>query len=121
MQEFPSTITSKGQVTIPKAVRERLGLSAHDRIVFVIEDDGTVTLRVPQYPTVASLAGAAGSLERKVTWAEMREIAREDHLAAKYAPKPCIHMTLASTEAQVSLARNRDQPHAPTTRSASSS
>ena len=33
-------LTSKGQVTIPKDVRERLGLRAGDEIEFVEDDDG---------------------------------------------------------------------------------
>ena len=37
-----TTLTSKGQVTIPKAVRDELGLSEGDRIAFRILEDGTV-------------------------------------------------------------------------------
>ena len=37
-------LTSKGQVTIPKAVRERLGLRPGDEIEFV-EDDGIFSLQ----------------------------------------------------------------------------
>jgi AbrB family looped-hinge helix DNA binding protein len=39
-----STITAKGQTTIPKAVRERLGVEAGDRVDFVIRPDGHVTI-----------------------------------------------------------------------------
>lgn len=78
MQEALATITSKGQVTIPAPVRQRLGLRAGDIVAFVVEDDGTVRLRPPRYPTVASLRGAAGSLDRSLTWHELREIARQD-------------------------------------------
>ena len=39
MREIVSTVTSKGQVTIPVEVRRRLGISVHDKIAFVIEDD----------------------------------------------------------------------------------
>ncbi|MGH7557327.1 MAG: AbrB/MazE/SpoVT family DNA-binding domain-containing protein [Gemmatimonadota bacterium] len=39
-----STLTSKGQVTIPKAVRDRLGLRPGDRLEFSIESDGTMTV-----------------------------------------------------------------------------
>lgn len=35
-----ATITSKGQITIPKAVREALGVSAGDRVEFVAEEKG---------------------------------------------------------------------------------
>jgi len=38
-----ATVTSKGQVTIPKAVREALGISEGDRILFRV-DRGRATL-----------------------------------------------------------------------------
>ena len=41
-----STVTSKGQVTVPKAVREHLRLAAGDRVDFVIVEDGRVELRL---------------------------------------------------------------------------
>jgi antitoxin PrlF len=40
-----STLTSKGQTTIPKEVREHLKLQSGDQIDFVIRPDGTVNLR----------------------------------------------------------------------------
>jgi AbrB family looped-hinge helix DNA binding protein len=80
MKEIISTITSKGQVTIPAAVRQHLGLKRGDKLAFVLADDGSVALAVPTYSTVASLAGAAGSLGQPLSWKEMREIAREEHL-----------------------------------------
>ncbi len=39
-----SKITSKGQITVPKAVREALAVYPGDRIRFVIHDDSTVTV-----------------------------------------------------------------------------
>lgn len=81
MQEALATITSKVQVTIPASVRQRLGLRPGDKVVFIVEDDGTVRLHPPRYPTVASLRGAAGSLERSLTWHELRDIARQDRYA----------------------------------------
>ena len=49
-----STITSKGQTTIPKSVRERLHLKTGDRVEFVAQDDGTA-LMVPATLTLAQL------------------------------------------------------------------
>jgi AbrB family looped-hinge helix DNA binding protein len=39
-----STISSKGQVTVPKAIRQRLHLNAGDRLQFLVEADGSVRL-----------------------------------------------------------------------------
>jgi len=35
-----ATITSKGQITLPKEVREALGVGTGDRVEFVAEPDG---------------------------------------------------------------------------------
>jgi antitoxin PrlF len=39
-----STLTRKGQTTIPKDIRERLGLKPGDKIKFTVNADGSVTL-----------------------------------------------------------------------------
>lgn len=40
-----ATVTSKGQITIPKKVRERLHLGPGDRVEFLIEKGGEVFMR----------------------------------------------------------------------------
>ena len=85
MKEIVSTMTSKGQVTIPAEVRKQLGIATGDKITFVIEDAGKIELRAPIYPTVASLRGAAGSLAEPLSWEEMRAIAREDQANAAHS------------------------------------
>jgi AbrB family looped-hinge helix DNA binding protein len=40
-----ATVTSKGQITLPKAVRERLHLDTGDRVDFVVKENGEVVLR----------------------------------------------------------------------------
>ena len=37
-----STISSKGQVTVPQEIRTRLGLATGDRVEFVVEGDKTL-------------------------------------------------------------------------------
>jgi AbrB family looped-hinge helix DNA binding protein len=44
-----SALTAKGQVTIPKAVRDHLNLSPGDRVKFFLHLDGTVVI-LPSYP-----------------------------------------------------------------------
>jgi AbrB family looped-hinge helix DNA binding protein len=51
-----ATLTTKGQVTIPKAVRDHLRLDTGDRVSFVIHDDGTVVVK-PLTRHVGDLAG----------------------------------------------------------------
>ena len=45
-----ATVTSKGQVTIPKRIRDRLGLSAGTELEFVLEEDGTIRVREKEPP-----------------------------------------------------------------------
>ncbi|MFB6202653.1 MAG: AbrB/MazE/SpoVT family DNA-binding domain-containing protein [Halorhabdus sp.] len=49
-----ATITSKGQVTIPKPIRDRLGLDAGTEVEFVLDEDGTVQVR-PKEPAMERL------------------------------------------------------------------
>ena len=51
-----ATLTSKGQLTLPKAIRDRLRLGAGDRVDFVVEDDGTIVLK-PATAHVRELKG----------------------------------------------------------------
>ena len=51
-----TTITSKGQVTIPKAIRDALGVGPGDRVLFVHHEDGTVVVE-PETVDVRSLCG----------------------------------------------------------------
>ena len=51
-----TSVTSKGQVTIPKAVRQRLGIRTGSRIEFIVVDDH-IELRVSSSPTKVSDSG----------------------------------------------------------------
>lgn len=51
-----STMTSKGQITLPKEVREHFHLKAGDQIEFKIEPSGSVELR-PLSGSIMSLFG----------------------------------------------------------------
>ena len=46
--ERKATVTVKGQTTIPKPVRDALGVSGHDEIGFRVYDDGSVQLFRPE-------------------------------------------------------------------------
>jgi antitoxin PrlF len=51
-----ATLTSKGQTTIPKEIRESLGMKTGDRMTFTLLPDGTVLLRLKN-KRVADFAG----------------------------------------------------------------
>jgi antitoxin PrlF len=71
-----SAITVKGQATIPKALRERLGLKPGDRVKFFVHPDGSVVL-LPKL-SAATLRGMIKSRRRRpVTIDEMTEAAAE--------------------------------------------
>lgn len=40
-----STVTSKGQITIPKMIRERFGLREGSVLEFIVDEDGRILLR----------------------------------------------------------------------------
>jgi AbrB family looped-hinge helix DNA binding protein len=68
-----SAITSKGQATIPKPIREHLQLKPGDKVKFFIHPDGSVVL-LPKLPA-AALRGILKSRRRPVTIEEMNEAA----------------------------------------------
>ena len=55
-----TTLTSKGQVTVPREIRVRLGLESGDKLVFTMLSDGTVVMRAK----TRRLIDMAGSLTR---------------------------------------------------------
>jgi antitoxin PrlF len=76
-------ITTKGQTTIPKSVRDRLHLKPGDRVEFVVRDDGTA-LMVPATLTLAQLKASIPPPPRSLTLDEMNEaIARHTKGRAK--------------------------------------
>ena len=56
-----ATLTSKGQTTIPKEIRDSLRMKPGDRMTFTLMSDGTVVMRVKS----KSVADVAGILHKK--------------------------------------------------------
>jgi len=57
MSASVATITSKGQVTIPKEIRQALQLSKSDQVLFVVEGDRAMLIPLHRRP-LASFRGA---------------------------------------------------------------
>jgi AbrB family looped-hinge helix DNA binding protein len=69
-ETMESAITVKGQATIPKAIREHLGLKTGDRVKFFLHPDGSVVL-LPKLPATAMRGMLKSRRRRPVTIDEM--------------------------------------------------
>ena len=65
-------MTTKGQITVPKDVRLKLGLKPGDRVRFIVEDDGRVRL-LPAKRDINELVGILPKPKRALTIEEMDE------------------------------------------------
>lgn len=64
MTTTDATLTSKGQTTIPKEIRDSLGMKSGDRMTFTLMPDTTVVMRVKK-KSITELAGALHKKGRK--------------------------------------------------------
>lgn len=72
---YESKLTSQGQITVPKAVREALALYAGDQVRFVIHEDGGVTVEAASVD-LTSLRGIVKSGGKHVTVEQMDDAIR---------------------------------------------
>ena len=74
-----ATMTSKGQVTVPREVRTRLGLRAGDRLEFEFDESGRLFLEAKKESPLGRLPGLLQHLakDRPVTIEEMNQAIRE--------------------------------------------
>ena len=68
-----STLTQKGQTTIPQNIRQYLGLHAGDKLEFFIDQDGRVVIS-PLTEKVTALKGLLPKPKKKVSIQKMNEI-----------------------------------------------
>lgn len=66
-----ATLTSKGQVTLPKSVRERLGVETGDRLEFIESEQGFLVVAATR--DIRSLKGIIGRPKKPVTIDEMNK------------------------------------------------
>jgi len=75
-------MTSKGQVTIPKRIRDQLGLKPGAEVEFVVASDGAVAIRktadIPKEPPESRFAAIRGTLDLGMTTDEFMRFLRGD-------------------------------------------
>jgi antitoxin PrlF len=82
-----ATLTSKGQVTLPKEIRDRLGLDAGAILDFQILEDDTITARQVK-PDARRIRGLLRSPHSAPLTVEQMDAAVSKHLRDKNAPAP---------------------------------
>jgi antitoxin PrlF len=80
--EVTARLSSKGQVTVPRAVRDALALEEGDRLVFRVEGDHAILARTPD---LLALAGSVSvpAAKRGTPWDEVLRQTRRARAAAQ--------------------------------------
>ena len=76
-------VTSKGQVTVPKVVRDALGIKEGDELVFRVEGNRAVLARTADFLDLARSIRVPAA-KRNVAWDEVLRRTRADRAAARH-------------------------------------
>jgi antitoxin PrlF len=77
-------VTSKGQVSIPTAVRDALNIHEGDKVVFRVEGDRAVLARTPDFLALAGTIRVPAA-KRNVAWDDViRRIRSDPDFSAGY-------------------------------------
>jgi antitoxin PrlF len=77
---MPTTVTTKGQVTIPKTVRDRLGIVPGNAVDFELAADGRVVLfKVAGERPVSRFEALRGSADAGLTTDEIMAMTRGEY------------------------------------------
>jgi AbrB family looped-hinge helix DNA binding protein len=85
-REFTVALSSKGQLTLPVAIREQLALERGMRLRLRVREDGTIELKKPTFTSIAELAGIGGQAQAPtMDEAEALDADRAERWLAKQA------------------------------------
>lgn len=80
--DLAAKVTSKGQITIPKEVRDALGITEGDQIVFRVEQHRALLAKTPNLLELAGTVEVPAA-KRGVAWDEVRRSTRRARAAAR--------------------------------------
>lgn len=67
-----ATLTSKGQITIPKAIRQQLNLNKGDRLEFLLDKQKIIRI-MPKTTSIKKLKGCVAKRKRPVSLKRMQK------------------------------------------------
>ncbi len=76
-------VTSKGQVTVPKAVRDALGIKQGDQVVFRVEGNRAVLARTPDFLSLADTVRVPAA-RRNAAWDDVIRKTRAARAAKRH-------------------------------------
>ncbi|MDA8358796.1 MAG: AbrB/MazE/SpoVT family DNA-binding domain-containing protein [Actinomycetota bacterium] len=80
--DVAARVTSKGQVTVPKAVRDALGIEDGDEVVFRVEGSRAVLAKVPDFLDLAGTVRVPAA-KRNVAWDQVIRRTKSGRAAAR--------------------------------------
>lgn len=80
--ETAARLTSKGQVTVPKTVRDALGITEGDEVVFRVEGNRAILARTPDFLSLAGTVSVPAA-KRNVAWDEVLRRTRSSRARAR--------------------------------------
>ncbi len=80
--DVAAKVTSKGQITIPKDVRDALGIQEGDRVVFRVQKERAVMARTPDLLDLAGAVEVPAAM-RGASWENIRGAARRRRAEAR--------------------------------------
>ena len=82
LMEAAAKVTSKGQVTVPKSVRDALGIKEGDEVVFRVEGTRAVLARTPDFLDLKGTIQVPAA-KRNVAWDEVIRRTRATRAGAR--------------------------------------
>ncbi|MGD9704602.1 MAG: AbrB/MazE/SpoVT family DNA-binding domain-containing protein [Acidimicrobiia bacterium] len=80
--EIAARVSSKGQVTVPKVVRDALGIEEGDEVVFRVEGNRAVLARTPDFLTLAGTVKVPAA-KRNAAWDDVIRKTRASRAALR--------------------------------------
>jgi antitoxin PrlF len=80
--DVAARVTSKGQVTVPKVVRDALGIKDGDEVVFRVEGQRALLAKTPNFLELGGTV-AVPAAKRSTAWDEVIRRTRTERAAAR--------------------------------------